>query len=73
MWAQLIRTRLKDGGDAGLQRLEQQLRDAEQPDSGLVRSLIMREQNDPSSVLMLVVFSSEEKARARDAPASAAP
>jgi hypothetical protein len=66
MWAQLIRTHLKDGSEAGLQRLEQQLRDAEQPGSGLVRTLIMREQQDPSSLVMLVVFESEDMARARE-------
>ena len=64
MWAQLIRSRLKEGGDVGLQRLEEQLRDAEQPGSGLVRTLIMRDQQDPNSLLMLVVFESEAKARA---------
>jgi quinol monooxygenase YgiN len=66
MWAQLIRTRIKDGNEPGLQKLVQQLRDAEQKDSGLVRTLFMREQDDPNSLLMLVVFESEEKARARE-------
>jgi quinol monooxygenase YgiN len=67
MWAQLIKTRLKDGSEAGLQQLIQQLRAAEQADSGLVRSSIMREQDDPNSLSMLVVFESEEHARAREA------
>jgi quinol monooxygenase YgiN len=66
MWAQLITTRVKDGSEAELQKLFQQLRDAEQADSGLVRSLVMRDENDPSSLSMLVVFESEEKARARE-------
>ena len=67
MWAQLIRTRVKDGsGEEGLRQLFQQLRDAEHADSGLVRTLVMHEQHDPNSVLMLVVFESEEKARARE-------
>lgn len=65
MWAQLIRTRVKEGSEEGLQRLFQQLRDAEQADSGPVRTLVMREQQDPNAVSMLVVFESEEKARAR--------
>lgn len=66
MWAQLIETGLKEGGEAGLDRLFEQLRDAEQADSGLVRTLVMRDQKDPSSLAMLVVFGSEEQARARE-------
>ena len=66
MWAQLIRTRLKDGSEEGLQQLVQQLRDAEQPGSGLLRTLVMREQQDPNALSMLVLFESEEKARLRE-------
>lgn len=39
---------------------------AEQPDSGLVRSTAMRDQKDPRSAYMLVVFESEEQAPARE-------
>ena len=66
MWAQMIKTRVKDGSEAELRKLFQQLRDTEQADSGLVRTLAMRDQNDPSSLSLLVVFESEEKARARE-------
>lgn len=66
MWAQMIKTRVKDGSEAELRKLFQQLRDAEQADTGLVRTLAMRDQNDPSSLSLLVVFESEEKARARE-------
>jgi len=66
MWAQLIKMRLKPGKEEELQRLYQQLRATEQPGSGLVRSTAMRDQKDPSSVYMMVVFESEEKARARE-------
>jgi quinol monooxygenase YgiN len=66
MWAQLIKTRLRPGREGDLPRLHEQLRAAEQPGSGLVRSTAMQDQNDPSSVYMLVVFESEEKARARE-------
>src|SRR5437870_248984 len=66
MWAQLIKARLKPGKEEGLGRLFQQLQAAEQPGSGLVRSTAMRDQKDLSSVYMLVVFESEEKARARE-------
>ena len=66
MWAQLITMRLKPGKDEGLAKLLEQLSAIEQPGSGLVRSLAMRDQNDPSRVYTLVVFESEEKARARE-------
>ncbi len=66
MWAQLITTRLKPGSEDGLAKLIEQLRAIEQPDSGLVRSTAMRDQNDPSRLFMLVVFASEEQARARE-------
>lgn len=66
MWAQMIKVRLKDGSEAGLQQLIGQLRDAEQADSGLVRSLAMCEQHDPNALTMLVLFESEDKARARE-------
>lgn len=66
MWAQLIKTRLKPGKEEELERLYQQLQATEQPGSGLVRSTAMRDQKDPSSVYMMIVFESEEKARARE-------
>jgi heme-degrading monooxygenase HmoA len=66
MWAQLISMRLKAGKDDDLTRLFEQLEAVEQPGSGLVRSLAMRDQNDPSRVYTLVLFESEEKARARE-------
>lgn len=66
MWAQLITTTLKPGSDDRLQELVDELRATEQPGSGLVRSLAMRASDDPSRVYMLVVFESEEAARARE-------
>jgi quinol monooxygenase YgiN len=66
MWAQLITTRLKAGREDEMPRLVEQLRTIEQPDSGLIRSLAMQDQKDPAKVYMLVVFESEERARARE-------
>ena len=66
MWAQLITTRLKPGREDDLSVLFEQLQSAEQPGSGLLRSTAMRDQNDPNRVYMLVVFESEEAARARE-------
>ena len=64
MWAQLITMRLKPGKD--MAELDNQPRAAEQPGSGLVRTLTMHDQADPSQVYALVVFESEDKARARE-------
>jgi hypothetical protein len=64
MWAQLIKMRLKPGKDTA--ELDKQIRAAEQPGSGLVRTLVMHDQKDPSQVYALVVFDSEAKARARE-------
>ena len=66
MWAQLISMRLKPDGEEGLSKVLEGLRAVEQPNSGLLRSITMRDQNDPSRVLTLAVFESEEQARARE-------
>ena len=64
MWAQLIEMRLKPGRDTA--EVTKEIRAAEQPGSGLVRSLMMHDQTDPDRVFTLVVFETEEKARARE-------
>ena len=66
MWAQMITTRLKPGKEDDLPTLVAQLREAEQPGSGLVHSTATRDTKDPSRVIMIVVFESEEKARQRE-------
>jgi quinol monooxygenase YgiN len=66
MWAQLLTMRLKPGREDDLSKLVDQLRATEQPGSGLVRSTAMQDHKDPSRVYFLVVFESEEKARARE-------
>ena len=66
MWAQLITVRLKPGKEGELPRLVEELKAAEQPDSGLLRSSALQDQNDPSRGHMLVVFESEQKARERE-------
>jgi quinol monooxygenase YgiN len=58
--------RLKPGNEKDLPGLLEQFRAAEQPSSGLLRSTYMQDQNDPSRVYVLIVFESEEKARARE-------
>ena len=64
MWAQLIEMRVKPGEDTA--EMVKKIRAAEQPGSGLVRALMMHDQTDPTRVCTLVVFESEEKARARE-------
>jgi hypothetical protein len=64
MWAQLMSLRLKPGKDTV--GLREQLQVTEQPDSGLLRTMIMQDQKDPDQFYTLVVFESEEKARARE-------
>jgi len=66
MWAQLIKRRVKPGRDQDVAGILDQVRAAEQEGSGLLRTTSMRDQNDPSQVYLLVVFESEEKARARE-------
>ena len=66
MWAQLITMRLKPGREDELPKVAAQLRAAEQLASGLVHSTTTQDMNDPSRVITLVVFESEEKARERE-------
>jgi hypothetical protein len=49
MWAQIIMMRLKPGMDDELAVVMDQLKSAEQADSGLLRTTTMRDQRDPSS------------------------
>lgn len=64
MWAQLVKVRLKPGKD--LAEAAAYLRAAEQPGSGLVREMFMRDQKDPAHASILAMFESEEKACARE-------
>jgi heme-degrading monooxygenase HmoA len=66
MWAQLISARLKPGKEQELPKLFDQLKASEQPGSGLLRSMAFRDQKDPSRFFTMVIFESEEKARARE-------
>jgi quinol monooxygenase YgiN len=64
MWAQLMKWRLKPGKE--MAGLREQLQAIEQPDSGLLRTMIMQDQKDPGQFYTLALFESEEKARARE-------
>ena len=67
MWAQIIKTHLKAGRDDDFVGLMKHFQAAEKPGSGLVHSYAARDQKDPNTVYMVVVFESEEKARIREA------
>ena len=66
MWAQMLTMRLKPGKESELARVFEMLRSAETPGSGLVRSTVLRDDKDPSRIVTLVVFESEQAARARE-------
>ncbi len=66
MWAQLISMRLKAGKEGDLPRLYEQLRAAEQPDTGLLRTMALRDDKDPRRIYNIVFFESEDKARQRE-------
>jgi heme-degrading monooxygenase HmoA len=66
MWAQLQRLTSNPEKEEQLLEVIEQVKAIEQPDSGLQRTMVMRSQSDPSQVFVLVIFDSEEKARARE-------
>ncbi len=66
MWAQLISMRLREGSEDELTGVMDALDAVEQPGSGLLRSLTMTERDNPRQVHVLVVFESEDRARARE-------
>ena len=66
MWAQLQKVSTKPEKEAELLDVFEQVRALEQADSGLLKTMVMRSQADPTQVYVLVVFESEEKARARE-------
>lgn len=66
MWAQIQRVSTNPESEAEVLGIFEQLRAIEQEDSGLLQTLVMRSQRDPTEVFVVVVFESEEKARARE-------
>jgi heme-degrading monooxygenase HmoA len=66
MWAQLQRVSTRPERESELLDVFEQLQAIEQTDSGLLRTMVMRSQADPTQVFVLVLFENEEKARARE-------
>ena len=66
MWAQLQKLSSKPEKEAELLEVFEQLHAIEQADSGLLKTMVMRSQADPTLMFVLVVFDNEEKARTRE-------
>jgi heme-degrading monooxygenase HmoA len=66
MWAQVQRVKTSPESDAEVLEVFDHLRAIEQENSGLLQTLVLRSQADPADVFVVVVFESEEKARARE-------
>ena len=66
MWAQLQKVSTKPERETELLDVFEQLHAIEQANSGLLRTMVMRSQADPTLVYVLVVFDTEEKARERE-------
>jgi heme-degrading monooxygenase HmoA len=66
MWAQVQRVSTDPEREADVLEVFEQLHGIEQEDSGLLQTLVMRSRKDPAEVFVVVVFESEEKARARE-------
>ncbi len=66
MWAQLQTLRIKEGLIDEAAAMIDDLRSFEQAGSGLLRTLAMQDQNDPTRLFVLVLFESEEHARERE-------
>jgi quinol monooxygenase YgiN len=66
MWAQLITLNVKPERVHDLPTMYQQLKSAEQPDSGLLRTTFLVDDKEPGRAYILVVFASEAHARARE-------
>ena len=66
MWAQLMKMRMLPGKENELDEMFDQLQAMEKPGSGLLRTTVMSDQSNNGDVYTLIVFESEEKARARE-------
>ena len=66
MWAQLMKMRMLPGKENELDEMFDQLQAVEQPGSGLLRTTVMSDQSNNGDVYTLIVFESQEKARARE-------
>jgi heme-degrading monooxygenase HmoA len=66
MWAQMQRVRTTPDSEEELLQIFEQLRAIEQEDSGLLQTLVLRSETNPTEMFVVVVFESQEQARARE-------
>jgi heme-degrading monooxygenase HmoA len=66
MFGQVMVMDVKADRVGDLPRIMDLLAEAEQPDSGWLRTVVLHERADAHRVFTVVVFESEEKARARE-------
>ena len=64
MWAQIVRTRMKSGVEGDMAEIREQLRARISQRPGLVQTYWMQNQHDPQEYYTVIVFESEEQARA---------
>jgi antibiotic biosynthesis monooxygenase (ABM) superfamily enzyme len=64
MWAQIIKTRMKPGVERDMAEIRDEMMDRVGQRPGLIRSLWMQNQNDPQEYYTVIVFETEEQARA---------
>lgn len=64
MWAQLLKFQVRPGTADELDEIYQEVDAQTGPETGWVRSYSLRNRKNPDKVYALVIFDSEEKARA---------
>ncbi len=65
MWAQIIKSRLKPNAEPEMMKLMEEI-EGETTRSPFVGSIVLQNQNDPSEYHTVVIFESEEAARANE-------
>jgi heme-degrading monooxygenase HmoA len=64
MWAQIVKTRMKPGVEQDIAAIREEMKARVSQREGLVRALWMQNQNDPQEYYTVIVFETEEQARA---------
>ncbi|GAC1635668.1 MAG: hypothetical protein NVS4B2_23340 [Chloroflexota bacterium] len=63
MWAQIIKTRMKPGAEDEIAKIRDEFVERIRRRPGLIRSVWMRNQKDPSEYYTVIMFESEQQAR----------
>lgn len=73
MWAQIVKVRLKAGVERERDEIREEMKSRISRRPGLVRSVWMQNQADPQEYYTLIIFESEEQARAGESELEADP